>query len=84
MRRWGAAGSRFVAAQQGSESRTVLLTKDLVVIEGHEVRMWRTDIGPAVAVAKHYHPGTECVYALKGVLNLEKGGVALAEYPNPG
>ena len=37
----GAIGSRIVAAQQGSESRTVLLTKDLVGIEGHEVRMWQ-------------------------------------------
>jgi len=35
----GAMGSRIVAAQQGSESRTVLLTKDLVGIERHEVRM---------------------------------------------
>jgi len=30
----GAIGSRIVAAQQGSESRTVLLTKDLVGIGG--------------------------------------------------
>ena len=70
----GAMGSHIVAAQQGSESRTVLLTKDLVGIEGHEVRMWRTDIGPGIAGAKHYHPGTECVYVLEGALNLEEGG----------
>jgi quercetin dioxygenase-like cupin family protein len=70
----GAMGSRIVAAQQGSESRTVLLTKDLVGIEGHEVRMWRTDIGPGGAGGKHYHPGTECVYVLEGALNLEEGG----------
>ena len=69
----GAMGSRMVAAQQGSESRTVLLTKDLVGIEGHEVRMWRTDIGPGIAGAKHYHPGTECVFVLEGALNLEEG-----------
>jgi len=70
----GAIGSRIVAAQQESESRTVLLTKDLVGIEGYEVRMWRTDIGPGVAGAKHYHPGTECTYVLEGALNLEEGG----------
>ena len=73
----GAIGSRIVAAQQGSESRTVLLTKDLVGIEGHEVRMWRTDIGPGVAGAKHYHPGTECIYVLEGALNLEEGGTSV-------
>ncbi len=73
----GAMGSRIVAAQQGSESRTILLTKDLVGIEGHEVRMWRTDIGPGVAGAKHYHPGTECVYVLEGALNLEEGGASV-------
>jgi len=73
----GAMGSRMVAAQQGSESRTVLLTKDLVGIEGHEVRMWRTDIGPGGAGAKHYHPGTECVFVLEGALNLEEGGASV-------
>ena len=73
----GSIGSRLVAAQQGAESRTVLLTKDLVGIEGHEVRMWRTDIGPGGAGAKHYHPGTECVYVLEGALNLDEGGRAV-------
>ena len=70
----GAMGSRIVAAQQGSESRTVLLTKDLVGIQGYEVRMWRTDIGPGGVGAKHYHPGTECIYVLEGALNLEEAG----------
>src|SRR5215510_12225851 len=70
----GATGSRIVAAQQGSESRTVLLSKDLVGIEGQEVRMWRTDIGPGGAGAKHYHPGTECIYVLEGAVDLEEAG----------
>jgi quercetin dioxygenase-like cupin family protein len=73
----GVMGSRMVAAQQGAESRTVLLTKDLVGIDAHEVRMWRTDIGPGGAGAKHYHPGTECVYVLEGALNLEEGGASV-------
>ena len=69
-----AMGSRHVVAQQGPESRSVLLTKDLVGVEGYEVRMWRTDIGPGGVAAKHYHPGTECIYVLEGALNLEEGG----------
>ena len=73
----GAMGSHIVAAQQASESRTILLTNDLVGIEGYEVRMWRTDIGPGIAGAKHYHPGTECVYVLEGALNLEEGGASV-------
>ena len=73
----GAVGTRMVAAQQGSESRKVLLTKDLVGIEGHEVRMWRTDIGPGGAGAKHYHPGTECIYVLEGALDIEEAGTSI-------
>ena len=73
----GAMGSRIVAAQQGSESRTVLLTKDLVGIEGYEVRMWRTDIGPGGAGAKHYHPGTECIYVLEGALDIDEAGTSI-------
>ena len=74
----GAIGSHIVAAQQASERRTVLLTNELMGIEGYEVRMWRTDIGPGVVGAKHYHPGTECIYVLEGALNLEKEGDAPA------
>jgi len=73
----GAMGSRMVAAQQGSESRTVLLTQDLVGLEGQEVRIWRTDIGPGGVGAKHYHPGTECIYVLEGALKLEQSGTAV-------
>ena len=73
----GAIGNHIVAAQQGAEGRTVLLTQDLVGIQGQEVRMWRTDIGPAGAGAKHYHPGTECLYVLEGALNLEEGGASV-------
>ncbi len=72
----GAMGSRIVVAQQGPESRTVLLTKDLVGIDGYEARMWRTDIGPGGVGAKHYHPGTECIYVLEGALSLEEGGAS--------
>lgn len=70
----GVLGSHIVTAQQqASESRTVLVTNDLVGPEGYEVRIWRTDIPPGVVGAKHYHPGTECIYVLEGALNLEEG-----------
>jgi quercetin dioxygenase-like cupin family protein len=70
----GAIGSKIAAAQQPSEKRTVLLTNDLAGVEGYEVRMWRTELGPGVVGTKHYHPGTECIYALEGALDLEQQG----------
>jgi quercetin dioxygenase-like cupin family protein len=70
----GAIGSRVVTGQEGSERRTVLLTSELKGIDGFEVRMWRTDIGPGVVGARHYHPGTECIYVLEGALDLDKEG----------
>ncbi len=70
----GSMGVHIVSAQHAAENRTVLLTTDLKGIEGQEVRMWRTDIPPGVVGAKHYHPGTECIYVLEGALNLEKVG----------
>ena len=74
----GAIGNQIMAAQQASEMRTVLVTTDLAGIEGYELRMWRPDIGPGVVGAKHYHPGTECLYVLEGAMILEKEGEAAA------
>ena len=71
------SGVVWLTAQQGTESRAVLLTADLVGIDGHEVRMWRTDIGPGGAGAKHCHPGTECIYVLEGALTLDESGRAV-------
>jgi quercetin dioxygenase-like cupin family protein len=70
----GAIGVRTLSAQQQAEARRVLVTTDLGDIQGYEVRIWRTDIGPGVVGAKHYHPGTECNYVLEGSLILEKDG----------
>ena len=67
-------GIQSVRAQQPAENRTVLLTNELKGVEGHEIRMWRTDIPPGVVGGKHYHPGTECIYVLEGALDLEKVG----------
>src|SRR5438093_12771151 len=73
----GAIGVRTLGAQQEAEKRTVLVTTDLVDVQGYEVRIWRTDIGPGVVGGKHYHPGTECNYVLDGSLILEKEGEIL-------
>ena len=70
----GAFGVRALSAEQEAEKRTVLVTTDLADIPGYEVRIWRTDIGPGVVGAKHYHPGTECNYVVEGSLLLEKEG----------
>ena len=72
----GTIGVRALSAKQEAEKRTVLVTTDLVGIEGYEVRIWRTDIGPGVVGGKHYHQGTECNYVLEGSLILEKEGEA--------
>jgi len=71
----GVIGNQVLNAQE-SETRTVLLATDLAGIDGYEVRIWRTNIGPGVAGRKHYHPGTECNYVLEGSLILEKEGEA--------
>ena len=70
----GAVGVRALNAQPEMEKRSVLVAADLVDIPGYEVRIWRTDIGPGVIAAKHYHPGTECNYVLQGSVILEKEG----------
>jgi len=70
----GVIGAPTLRAQQPAESRKVLVTQDLEGIDGYEIRIWRTHIGPGVIGQKHYHPGTECNYVLAGTLVLEKGG----------
>ncbi len=72
----GMVGMRALSAQSTAEQRTVLVAADLVGVDGYEVRIWRTDIGPGVVGQRHYHPGTECNYVLEGSLILEKEGEA--------
>ena len=74
----GVIGSQLVIAQHRTEQRNILVTADLKGIDGYEIRMWRTDLAPGVAGAKHYHLGTECLYVLEGALDLEKQGEATA------
>jgi quercetin dioxygenase-like cupin family protein len=70
----GVMGTHIVTAQQAPEMRTPLVTTDLGGVQGYEIRMWRTNIGPGVIGPKHYHPGTECTYVLEGSLILEEAG----------
>ena len=70
----GGIGVRALGAQPETEQRRVLVTTDLIGVDGYEVRIWRTDIGPGGAGRKHLHPGTECNYVLEGSLILEKEG----------
>jgi quercetin dioxygenase-like cupin family protein len=70
----GVMASHIVIAQQTSGMRTQLLTNDLGGVDGYEIHMWRTHIGPGVVGPKHYHPGTECNYVLEGNLILEEAG----------
>jgi hypothetical protein len=72
----GAVGVGTLKAQHHEpEKRTILVTKDLVGIDGYQVYIWRTDIGPGGVGKKHYHPGTECNFVLEGSLVLEKVGL---------
>jgi quercetin dioxygenase-like cupin family protein len=71
----GVMGGRIAISQQASMERKPLLTNDVGGVEGYEIRIWRTDIGPGVEGPKHYHPGTECTYVLEGSLILEEAGV---------
>jgi len=57
----GVMGSQIVAAQHASEKRTVLLTSDLAGVEGYEVRMWRTDIGPGWSGRSTTIPGRSAI-----------------------
>ena len=72
----GAIGVGALSAQhhQAAEARNVLIKKDLVGLDGYQVYIWRTDIGPGGVGKKHYHPGTECNFVLEGSLILEKEG----------
>jgi len=72
----GLFGHGMLGAQQTTERRTVILTTDLEGMQGKELRIWRTEIGPGVVGTKHYHPGIECNYVLEGSLILEREGEA--------
>ena len=59
--------------QQPGIRRTDLQQHDLGV-PGREVVQVRVDIAPAVASAKHSHPGEEIVYVIEGLLEYQLEG----------
>ncbi len=61
-------------AQQAAVTRTELLRTDLEGVEGLEGVMYVTDVAPAGAAPRHFHPGYEFNYVLQGALVFEPDG----------
>jgi quercetin dioxygenase-like cupin family protein len=70
----GAIGTQVLSAQYGTTTRTVLLSSDLVGLEGKEGIMMVAVIAPGTETGKHIHPGHEFAYVLDGSGILEVDG----------
>ena len=70
----GAIGNQIIHAQPEPVKRTVLLTTDLVGMEGKEAILTLAEIAPGAATGKHTHPGYEFNYVLEGSGTLEIEG----------
>ena len=70
----GAIGGQILHAQAEPVKRTVLLTTDLVGMEGREAILTLEEIAPGAATGKHTHPGYEFNYVLEGSGTLEIEG----------
>jgi len=70
----GIVGSHVLHAQQEPIKRTVLVRSDLEGIEGKEAVLFLAELAPGAVGGKHYHPGTELFYALKGAFTHEPEG----------
>ncbi len=70
----GAIGNQILHAQQEPLKRTVLLTTDLVGMEGKEAILGLAEIAPGAETGKHTHPGYEFAYVLEGSGTLEIEG----------
>ena len=62
----GMIGTQLWGAQHERVKRTVLMTRDLDGLEGHEGRMYITEIAPESATGKHHHSAHEFGYILAG------------------
>lgn len=62
----GTLGSHVLNAQQDPFKRTVLLTQDLLGMEGKEGFIILVEVAPGGAAGKHYHAGHELAYVLEG------------------
>ena len=74
-----AAGALHVSslkAQTQSVTRTEILKTDLVGMDGYEGVMYVTDVAPGGVAPRHWHPGYEFNYVLKGALKFEPDGEA--------
>ncbi len=70
----GVIGNQILHAQPEPIERTVLLTTDLVGMEGKEAILALAEIAPGAATGKHTHPGYEFAYVLEGSGTLEIEG----------
>jgi quercetin dioxygenase-like cupin family protein len=70
----GAIGNQILHAQPEPIERTVLLTTDLLGMEGKEAILALAEIAPGAATGKHTHPGYEFAYVLEGSGTLEIEG----------
>lgn len=70
----GVLGTQILYAQQQPVKATVLMKTDLAGIEGQEALVVLVEHAPGTAAEKHYHPGHEFAYILKGSVILEPEG----------
>ncbi|MEO6173724.1 MAG: cupin domain-containing protein [Flavobacterium circumlabens] len=64
----------FSVAGQQSEIKRILLQQHDLSIPGKEVVQATIDFGAHTAFGKHYHPGEEIIYVVKGSLEYEVEG----------
>ena len=69
----GGLARHVTPAQQPGTKRTDLQRHDLGVA-GREIVQARVEFAPGVAFGKHWHPGEEMVYVLKGSLEYQVEG----------
>ena len=70
----GGIAGQALNAQQEPVKATVLLKTDLAGIEGKEALVVLVEHAPGTTAGKHYHPGHEFAYILKGSAILEPEG----------
>jgi len=63
----GVIGAQTLRAQQPAESRKVLVTQDLEGIDGYEIRIWRTHIGPGVIGKNTITPELNAITCWQGL-----------------
>ena len=69
----GLSASAAAQGQQLGTARTELQRHDLS-ISGREALQVRVDLAPGAAAGRHWHPGEELIYVLKGTFEYEIDG----------